>query len=258
MERDLRAIPGRGEPGVCCIAAAAVAAVATIGGAVISGNAAKDAAKTQVGAANNATATQKEMYDLTRGDLQPYNLAGQGAEASLMGRLGELTSPVVMDQRTLEQTPGYQFTRTQGLKSVQNSATARGLGVSGAALKGGAAYATGLADNTYQHQFENAWANKLNPYNMLMGTAQLGEDAAAKTGNVGSQTANAISNAQIGAGNAAAGGIIGAANATSGAFNNLGALGLTYGMYGGFNPSGGAGVPLGSNGIDGSETAISI
>lgn len=52
----------------------------------------------------------------------------------------------------LAQTPGYQFALEQGLRATANSATARGLGVSGAALKGASKFATGLADNTYMNQ----------------------------------------------------------------------------------------------------------
>ena len=59
-------------------------------------------------------------------------------------------------QAELEATPGYKFARDQGLQAVQNSAAARGLGVSGAALKGAASYATGLADQTYGAQFTRA------------------------------------------------------------------------------------------------------
>lgn len=59
-------------------------------------------------------------------------------------------------QAELEATPGYQFAKSQGLQATQNSAAARGLGVSGAALKGAATFATGLADNTYGAQFTRA------------------------------------------------------------------------------------------------------
>ena len=59
-------------------------------------------------------------------------------------------------QAGLEQTPGYQFTLSQGLKSTQNAAAARGLGVSGAALKGADTFATGLANQTYNQQYQNA------------------------------------------------------------------------------------------------------
>jgi hypothetical protein len=61
--------------------------------------------------------------------------------------------PLQMTQAQLEQTPGYQFTRDQGLKMTQSAAAARGLGVSGASLKGAATYATGLANTTYKDQF---------------------------------------------------------------------------------------------------------
>lgn len=59
-------------------------------------------------------------------------------------------------QQQLEQTPGYQFTLQQGLKAVNNSNSAVGWGLSGAGQKGIAQYATGLADQTYQQQFNNA------------------------------------------------------------------------------------------------------
>jgi hypothetical protein len=65
-------------------------------------------------------------------------------------------APAMMTQEQLEKTPGYQFTLAQGLKATQNAAAARGLGISGAALKGAADYATGLADKTYQNQFANS------------------------------------------------------------------------------------------------------
>jgi hypothetical protein len=69
-------------------------------------------------------------------------------------------------QAQLAATPGYQFTLNQGLESTQNSAAARGLGNSGAALKGAAAYATGLANSTYQNDF-NDMAQVAQGYNSL-------------------------------------------------------------------------------------------
>lgn len=71
-------------------------------------------------------------------------------------------TPFNMTESELQKTPGYQFNLTQGLKAVQNSAAARGLGVSGAAQKGAANFATGLADSTYQNQFANYVTNYQN------------------------------------------------------------------------------------------------
>ena len=104
---------------------------------------ASKAAEAQTNAANQAQQTALSMYNTTRGDLSPYRQIGNVAAGDLTNRLGELTAPIMMDQATLEKTPGYQFNLYQGEKAVQNSAAARGLGESGAALKGAATLATG-------------------------------------------------------------------------------------------------------------------
>src|SRR6185437_10895506 len=134
-------------------------------------------ANAQANAATQAAQMQKDQYNQTRSDLLPYNQAGQAATNKLTAELPSLTAPINMDEATLRNTPGYQFNLDQGLKSVQNGAAARGLSSSGAALKGGATYATGLADSTYQNQFNNAVTNQNNAYNRLMGVAGLGENA---------------------------------------------------------------------------------
>ena len=171
----------------------------------------------QASAANKAAQMQQDQYTQTRGDLMPFQQAGHSATNMLTGRLPQLTAPITMNQQTLEQTPGYQFSLGQGLQSVQNSAAARGLGTSGAALKGAASYATGLADSTYQQQFQNTNINQTNSYNRLMGVSQLGEDAAARTGSFGTQAAGNAGNALIGGAAAQAASMVGAGNALTGA-----------------------------------------
>lgn len=122
-----------------------------------------DAAGQFSGAALDQYGNQQQMTQ--GGNL--LDRAYQGLpQARLVGTMGTVPNalaipanaatvalPPAMTQAELEQTPGYQFTRSQGLQAVQNSAAARGLGVSGAAMKGAATFATGLADSTYQQQF---------------------------------------------------------------------------------------------------------
>lgn len=229
MERDLRRAAHAWREGehLCSVAAAAIAAAATVAGAGIQAYGANKAANAQKDAAQRAADVQLEMYHTTRGDLMPYNVGGQKAfEAAnklIMGSPREITA-------NLEALPGYQFTKTQGLKAIQNSASARGLGVSGAALKGAAGFATGLADATHGAQFSR-----------LMDSARLGESAAAQTGAAGTAAAQGAGAAYIGAGNAQAAGIMGMANAAGGAFSDLGSLGLMYGMNGGFGGGAGGG-----------------
>ncbi|OWV62588.1 hypothetical protein ATY75_12250 [Rhizobium sp. N122] len=210
-------------------------ATAIVGSAVVGAGASMAGSAMQAKSTKKASDVQERMYQQTREDLLPYNEAGQNATKMLSNRLTELTSPIVMDQATLEKTPGYQFNLTQGLKSTQNSAAARGLGTSGAALKGAATFATGLADSTYQNQFNNANTNQTNAYNRLMGLASLGESAAAQTGAYATQTGQSIGNNLIQGGNAQAAGINGAANSLTNGVNNY--MSYDYlksgGMYGG-------------------------
>lgn len=179
----------------------AIAGSAVVG-AVASNSAASKAAKAQTQAAQTATDAQRQMFDITQSNLQPYNEQGTYAGNLLKSRLPELTAPVAMDQATLEKTPGYQFNLAQGEKSAQNSAAARGLGTSGAAFKGAERFATGLADSTYQNQFQNQVTNQTNSYNRLLQLAGLGENAAAGVGNAATATGQGIAANTIGAGNA--------------------------------------------------------
>lgn len=191
---------------------AGIVGTAGLASAAISSSAAKNAANTQATAEQNAANTQLQMFNQTQANLSPYNTTGQAAAAKLAGTAPFSFNPT---EAQLEATPGYQFNLSQGLKATQNGAAAQGLGSSGAALKGAATFASGLADTTYQNQFTNA----LNSYNTNVGVQQnlanLGENAAAQTGQFGTSTAQAVGQTQVGAANASAAGTVGAATAAS-------------------------------------------
>lgn len=238
-------------------------ATAIVGGAVISAATtaytSSKAADAQVAATDRATAAQMSMadksnallekqYNQTREDLSPYRISGQENLTELQKRLPFLTSPIEMTQENLEKTPGYEFTRTQGLKATQNAAAARGLGVSGAALKGAATFATGLANQTYKDQFALENINRQNAYDRLMGLVTVGGNAAGKTADIGAATANrqsivntetgkSIGSNMIGAGNAQAGAYTATGNALTKGVNDIGGYMAYKGLYGG-NSSG--------------------
>lgn len=202
---------------------------ATVGGAVasaaIGGIAADSASSAQENANNKAINAQTSMFNTTQQNLQPYLSTGSSASSQLSNLTGlnsdnALQSPLLagaqlpptMTEDQLKQTPGYQFNLSQGLESVQNAAAARGLGNSGAALKGAANYATGLADSTYQNQFNNYQTlfgdqvtNSTNQFNRLMGLSGLGESAATGLGQAATATGQGIANNYVGYGNAQAG-----------------------------------------------------
>jgi hypothetical protein len=178
----------------------------------------------------------------------------QSDESAAQGIYGTLANGI--NESTLENTPGYQFTLGQGLESTQSSAAARGLASSGAALKGAASYATGLADSTYQNQYNdllntaggyNTLAGTTNStgsgynaeaassldqqtsalntnnqnYNQLLSASQLGENAANSYANAALSSAQTVGGDISGVGSAQAAGTTGAANANYAGAQNV-------------------------------------
>lgn len=220
------------------ITAAIVGGAASLGGAVVGGNAAKSAANTQANAALSAQQQQEKQFETTQANLNPFIKAGQSAAGQLATLTGAgpggnpLTSPLTAlfqpTQAQLESTPGYQFSKTQGLEATQNSFAAQGLGQSGAALKGAANYAEGLAGTTFQQQFQNYLNQNQQVYSMLSGQAGVGENAAVGAGSLGQANVNAQSGLTTGAAAAQAAGTVGAANAIQGGLNGAAGSGLLY------------------------------
>lgn len=223
--------------GIGALVGAGISAAGSLFGASESADAADKAAQAQVQAAQLAQQTQLGMFGQAKNALNPYMNLGGSAAGDLGNRLSEFTGTIpfpTMTQSDLESTPGYQFTLGQGLKSTQNSAAARGLGVSGAALKGAATYATGLSDSTYNTRFNQAqqqWQdqinNRQNNFSNLLGTTQIGQQAAGALAGQAIQTGQGVANSQTNAGNAQAAGINAAGQATAAgitgttsAFNN--------------------------------------
>lgn len=198
--------------------AIAGAGLASAGASIFGSSKAADAQKDS---AAQATAAQLQMFNQTTANEQPFVNNGVASSNTLLADLQRLTNPVHMNENMLQNTPGYQFNLTQGLKSVQNSAAARGLGISGAAMKGASSYATGLADSTYQNQFNNTWTNRNNEYNMLSGQAGIGQSAAANVANSGTQVGQGIAQNTIGAGNAQAAAYNSIGSAVGGAANSV-------------------------------------
>lgn len=158
---------------------------------------------------------QKQYFDTGTKDLA--TIAGQGSEAykNLLTAIPDLVKPITMDQKTLEATPGYQFNLEQGIRGVNLSGV--GSGLSGAQAKAAAKYATGLADSTYQNQFNNANTNKTNAFNFLLGATTPGVGAAGTYASAGTSAGNAALGNTQAVGNTLSGNTIGAGNAQAAA-----------------------------------------
>ncbi|MBF0371676.1 MAG: hypothetical protein HQL52_19745 [Magnetococcales bacterium] len=183
-------------------------ALALAGGSIISGligaDSAEDAAQTQASAYDAATqgqidmtqmgidesgrqfdATQDlilQMYNQDREDQAPFLEESQEA----VGRLGDalywmrpknMTSEELeewwnptfsWDTSQIEDDPGYQFTLEQGLKALENAASAKGMNLSGAQLQALSQFAEGTAQ-TYGDTY---YGRALDQYNIDNSRAQ--------------------------------------------------------------------------------------
>jgi hypothetical protein len=237
------------------LGAAGTIAAGSVASGVIGAGASLLGASQAAGAAKDAAQQQKMMYLMTRSDLDPFRTTGANAltDAYSLAQLGPNAGgrdyidlayqnlPGKMTQAELEQTPGYQWTLAQGLKAAQGAAAARGLGVSGASLKGAATYATGLADNTYKTQFDvrqkqfedlvnlnvGQQGNITNQFSRLNSLATLGGNAAAQVGTQGSTLAGNEGKYLTQGGLLSGTGTMNAANALTGAAQNY----LGYNAY---------------------------
>lgn len=217
-----------------------LAAAGSIGSSLISSNAAGNAAQTQANAADQAAQTQWNMFNQLQQNLQPYMKLGSDSIPQLqtqLGNLGGMKFNFNPTEDQLSQTPGYQFTLQQGLKNTNNALAAKGLNLSGAQAKGIANYTTGLADNTYQQQYQNALQQFManynvnsDQYNRLAGLVGLGQSSAAGVGNAGVQTGANVGNLMTSGAAAQAAGTVGQANALSGGLSSLGSQGLLYSL----------------------------
>jgi len=247
------------------LAGGALSGASSLASGLIGSSAATSAAKTQAAAARNASALQAAIYQNNQGLLQPFINVGQSALYSLQGALNltpggsrpdglpynpttsQLAAPFQPTMAQLESTPGYQFTLQQGERATQNAYAAQGLGSSGAALKGAANYAEGLAGTTYQQQFQNYLDQNRQIFNMLSGLAGTGLSAGGALAGVGLQTGSQIGNTLTSGAAAQAAGQVGSANALTSALSGLTgsagntALMLALNNAGMFGTSGGGG-----------------
>lgn len=165
----------------------------------------------QSGAARDANATQRYMYDQQREDLRPWINAGTNALSQLTtGMKGDLNRSFTMSDFTKD--PGYDFRMSEGLKAIDRSAAARGGLNSGATLKALNRFGQDFASNEYANVYNRFNNDRDSRFNKLSSLAGLGQVANNQIGQATQNYGNAVSSNQIGLGNAIASGEIGTAN----------------------------------------------
>lgn len=209
------------------VAIGGAAVVGGIGGAMISSHAAGDAAQKQSDAANYATDVQKQMYDQTRTDQQPWRQAG----ASALGQMQDPSFQHNFSASDFQADPGYQFRMQQGQQALERSAAAKGGLMNGGFAKALTDYGQNFASNEYQNAYNRFNNDQSNRFNRLATLAGVGQTANGAIGQAGQNFANNAGNNAMGAANAAGAAGIASANAYGGALGSLGQTGASlYGM----------------------------
>jgi hypothetical protein len=248
---------------VCIAIAIAGAAAAGLGGAAISGSAAKSAANTQANASANAQQISQNEFNTITAQEQPWLQAGYGAQGQLnyllgIGQPGQPGVPAVKGvggqpgtatsstaggygslltpfsaQMMQQYSPAYAFQLQQGQQGVLNADAANQGALSGAAQKDLQSFSQNYANTAFNNAFNQYQTQQGNIYSRLAGLSQLGQAAASNTGQQGTALAGQAAQSATNIGTATAGGTVGAANAYSNALSNAGNLGVTYALLGG-------------------------
>lgn len=218
------------------VSAVAAAAVVGAGAAVYSANKQSSAVRS---AANSSIQEQNNEYNQTRADQAPWRTTG----ASALNQIAKLYGLDTVDENGnvikgsgktdfsgFTTSPDYNFALTQGQDAINRSAAARGGLLSGAAVKAGQTYASGLATQNFENYVRN-----------LSGVAGAGQAATNATQAAGTNAANQNSAAIMGAGNARAS-AYGEVGQTIG--NTANGLASNYLLYKYLNPASTAPAPV--------------
>ncbi len=170
------------------------------GGDIDGSNAANAAIGAQTSATNQANATQRYIFDTQRKDLEPWRQSGLRA----IGQMEDQSFQRDFGMSDFQKDPGYQFRLQEGEKALNNAASARGMGNSGATLKALARYGQDFATNEYSNAYNRFNTDRGNRFSRLSTLAGMGQGANAQGGQAAQNYGNQVSANQIGLGNSIA------------------------------------------------------
>ncbi len=208
---------------------AALGAVATIGGSLISSGNSSDAmnnaTQAQTAANDQAIAEQQREFGINQANQAPWLAAGQDALSQQMGLLGLGSGGATQQQSAISQlqnSPLYQSLFRNGQNTVLNNAAATG------GLRGGNTQSSlaNFGSDTLAQVIQQQLAN-------LGGISGTGQTSANQLGSAGQNTANSISSLLSQNGQSQAGGILGTAGVNNNAINSISkSLGGLFGNSG--------------------------
>ncbi len=158
----------------------------TLGTNIFGANSADKALDAQSGATGAANDTQRYIFNTQRDDSKPWREAGLKA-------LSGIEDNKFMDNFSGD--PGYQFRMGEGMKAINNGASARGMGNSGATMKALLKYGQDYSSNEYNNAYNRNFGR-------LSTLAGFGQNANQQMAGAAQNYGNNVSANQIGLGNA--------------------------------------------------------
>jgi hypothetical protein len=170
-------------------------------------------------------------------DNQPPAQPTQGGGGSYDAMIAPWTRPFVAPK--IQDDPGYQFAREQGLQGLEQRAAAKGTLRTGGTIKAEEQFATDLANQYYKDAYaralgeygldrENFYNNQDRPFGKEMRLADMGLNASQYGNNNASSYGQNAGDLMTQIGNANGAAAQAGGNAWGGAVNNIGQLGLLW------------------------------
>ena len=131
------------------------------------------------------------MFDKQIELQQPFQQAGVNALAKMQAGEFALPESFKYDPNSMYQDPGYAFRMEEGMNALNRSMAAKGLGVSGANVKGALRYGQNLGSQ----EFGAAYGRALDEYNSRLNRANTGYNRLAALSGVGQTATDRIGGA---------------------------------------------------------------
>jgi len=153
--------------------------------------AATAASQTTAAAQTYATNVQREQFEQTRQDQEPWRIAGEKALQVIQD-----TPDFEFTAENFEQfkDPAYDFRMQEGINALDRSAAARGRILSGAQDRAVTRYGSNLASQEYGNAFNRALTTQNVNLAKQQSLAQVGQSATNVVSQAGQQTAANIGN----------------------------------------------------------------
>ena len=213
------------------VAAAAIVGGATLVGAYMSSQGAKNAAGQYADAANRGLDYNQKMFDIVNEQNAPYRQLGESGAKTYQDLMdsGYLTAQPSMNDLT-RLMPNYQFGLNQGMGQLNAGINTGGGAISGNAIQGAQQFAQGYAGNALTDAFNQFQVNRSNVASNVGAATGFGLNANQIGAGAASGASSNASNLLSSIGNAQAQGTMGQANAYTSGLNNISNYAMLYAL----------------------------